>query len=83
MRMRRTARGFAWLPCHKKRVAPSGAFVLPFECTLALMPDAKEFTETLRRLLHVPRKDLDAEERKWQEEQREKRERGSGENGKV
>lgn len=32
-----------------------------------------EFTETLKRLLRVPRRELEAEERKWQEEQREKR----------
>jgi hypothetical protein len=41
------------------------------------MADAKaEFTETLKRLLRVPRHEMDTEERKWQEEQREKRESG-------
>ena len=38
------------------------------------MADPKaEFTDALKRLLHVPRKELDAEERKWQEEQAERR----------
>lgn len=34
-----------------------------------------EFTDTLKRLLRVPRHEIEAEERKRQEEQREKRER--------
>ena len=35
------------------------------------MADAKaEFTETLKRILRVSKPEIDKEERKWQEEQR-------------
>lgn len=40
------------------------------------MADSKaDFAHTLKRLLRVPRHELEAKERKWQEEQREKREK--------
>ncbi|MBE0608828.1 MAG: hypothetical protein IH609_05580 [Dehalococcoidia bacterium] len=35
--------------------------------------DESEFSETVKRLLRVPRHELRAEEREWEEEQREKR----------
>jgi len=42
---------------------------------MTLETNRDHFTDTLKRLLRVPRHELDDEERKWQEEQREKRER--------